>query len=577
MSDAGKKLKGRSSGPEARDRMLDCLELLVFSVAAIALLPRQLVDPDIGWHVAGGLWMLEHKAAPLTDPLGLSGNYWLCYSWLAELVMALVFHLGGFALLRLLQMLVVFGFILFGWFFLCSISSLSSDIRSAEESSVNCLGQRLSRLAGFAVFLLFTAPIWHLRPQLISVAFFALLLLRAERAALSWPFLTLLVVCWANTHVYWAIAPLVVLAYRLLPAVLRRDSKDALAGISLASLSAFCGIISPYGLRNVEGIYLYVFEHSEAYRDILEFQHLSPRTAGLLFWIVLVVVCGGVLSGIKDRQTRSEPLFLLFCLGGMAAFVRIKYLPLFGIVSAVFCMRGLSKNVNFWSRGTIRRNHQTGILTGYQGESDRLNKKKAFFDTMRRVLPAVCRKYFPIERKHISSPPDPSKSSTAAGLLAVALSALLLLLAVRFVDFPPPLDARKLEALTLARELAEAGELAGRSEISVLNTFNDGGWLALSFWLARKKGESESRLRTVIDGRTLVMGEARLAEYRQLMKQSGDWCAIINRWQIDAAMLPPESSLVKAIRASGGKTECGRKWSVLRETSHWVSFITSPM
>ena len=43
--------------------------------------------------------------------------------------------------------------------------------------------------------------------------------------------------------------------------------------------------------------------------------------------------------------------------------------------------RGLSKDASLWSRGTIRRSHLSGISTDYQGESDRLKKKKAFFDS----------------------------------------------------------------------------------------------------------------------------------------------------------------------------------------------------
>ena len=41
---------------------------------------------------------------------------------------------------------------------------------------------------------------------------------------------------------------------------------------------------------------------------------------------------------------------------------------------------GLLKNACFWSRGTIRRNEQSSKSTSYQGESDRLKKKEAFFN-----------------------------------------------------------------------------------------------------------------------------------------------------------------------------------------------------
>ena len=42
---------------------------------------------------------------------------------------------------------------------------------------------------------------------------------------------------------------------------------------------------------------------------------------------------------------------------------------------------GPVENACFGSRGTIRLSYQSGISTGYQGESDRLKKNKAFFDS----------------------------------------------------------------------------------------------------------------------------------------------------------------------------------------------------
>ena len=40
---------------------------------------------------------------------------------------------------------------------------------------------------------------------------------------------------------------------------------------------------------------------------------------------------------------------------------------------------GQLKNACLWTRGTIRRNEQSSKLMSYQGESDRLKKKREEF------------------------------------------------------------------------------------------------------------------------------------------------------------------------------------------------------
>ena len=56
-----------------------------------------LIDPDTYLHIAAGRWMIEHQALPFQDPFSNSvpGAAWVPHEWLAELVFAALYAVGG--------------------------------------------------------------------------------------------------------------------------------------------------------------------------------------------------------------------------------------------------------------------------------------------------------------------------------------------------------------------------------------------------------------------------------------------------------------------------------------------------
>lgn len=65
--------------------------------AIVLFTPQVLNDGDTWFHIAAGRWILQHHAAPWTDPfsLTLSGAPWRAQEWLSELAMAIAFKLDG--------------------------------------------------------------------------------------------------------------------------------------------------------------------------------------------------------------------------------------------------------------------------------------------------------------------------------------------------------------------------------------------------------------------------------------------------------------------------------------------------
>jgi hypothetical protein len=47
-------------------------------------------DGDVSWHIATGMWILDHHAIPHTDPFSFTwaGKPWVPIEWLAEVIYA---------------------------------------------------------------------------------------------------------------------------------------------------------------------------------------------------------------------------------------------------------------------------------------------------------------------------------------------------------------------------------------------------------------------------------------------------------------------------------------------------------
>jgi len=81
------------------------LVALVTSPAVLYISNFYMTDPDFGWHLRAGQWILSNHAVPFTDPFSSygAGKPWYDYSWLFDIFFALLhrtFGLLGFAYLE---------------------------------------------------------------------------------------------------------------------------------------------------------------------------------------------------------------------------------------------------------------------------------------------------------------------------------------------------------------------------------------------------------------------------------------------------------------------------------------------
>gem|GEM_PF-7079376 len=454
-------------------RILRVIQGLLFLGIALLFGLSPIKDPDLGWHLGGGLWMLEHGSVPRWDMFGPTGRSWINYSWLFQLPLAVVFKLAGFRGLQCL--LVAMILLLLGVLAHWAERESHRLFRELVEPQRVVLGTVVALATTVLV-----APIWSLRPQLMSLVFLAAVFLAPSGKA-RLPYCLVLTVLWSNFHVYWILAPLIY----FLEGARGPIRPAALAKLAFGAGALFlCGAVSPYGVENIWAVLTYGADHSVAYRLITEFAPLSLDD-GLLFWlglgfgVFLVLRFGWIQSTFG---TYRGILWLLFC--GLA-FWRIKFLPLFAVtliplfVEAAGCL--------------IRR-------IGWN-----------------------------VERE---------KTSGKSILTLAVLTSLLLLLQSNSSLWSPAISPEGESLLLNSRELVESKGNIGATKVIVFNEFNDGGWLILGFVLA---AGVDNRFKVAIDGRTLVAGEERILQYERIITQAPNWEKVFRSWNPDTVLVKDES------------------------------------
>jgi len=469
---------------------------------------QPLDDADLGGHIAAGLWILDTHHLPTLDPFGAQGNYWLCYSWLAELPMGIAYKLGAFAAVKLLQVLFMLAMT-------ASLIWLVRSLRRDQGAVAPYLGESLTMVAVVPLVL----PLCHLRPQVISFVFFALLVALADRDQLRAKYLVPMTVIWASVHVYWLLVPLVVFVHE---AVFPRapQLRQRVRGSLLALGYTLLAIVNPYTWRLYVGIWDYVFAHRAADAIISE---LTPFAVlqYQFFWLYAAIVLAAAVSFRSLRRRERLGHLALFAAFAIATLNRFRYLPLFAITAVPI---------------------------------------------LRTMLAAVAER-FPAPAPAAERPPD----SLLRWVCSPATTLASLVPALLLIDAQPLLPRPHWELFDVARRLQRDYPVRAEGNVNVLTNASDGLWLILAFWLTRPPGASETHFKVAMDGRTLVMGQQRVREYDDLRQMKPDWPDILRAWNIDVLVLPPRAVILESLMSSDQPRD--RPWSVFARTDLWTVLV----
>ncbi len=138
-----------------------CGVLVFLAVFGFAL--TEVVDPDFGWHLRTGEFIVTHIAIPHRDIFSFTaaGQPWITEEWLSDAVIYLLFRAGSY-----LPVIIFFALV-------PAVALTSVYWRSDAHSFVAAMATL------FAAWVI--AAYWGARPQMISFLFASIFLFILER------------------------------------------------------------------------------------------------------------------------------------------------------------------------------------------------------------------------------------------------------------------------------------------------------------------------------------------------------------------------------------------------------------
>jgi hypothetical protein len=470
---------------------LSTRRLLVFVLlaAVFTLTAGQITDPDFWWHLRTGQLIFETRAIPHADIFSFTaqGKEWVTHEWLAEVLIYAIYRLSGWG-----GLVVSFSLVM--------TAALWVAYRCAAEFAPH------PYVAGAAVLLgaLSTAPMWGVRPQMISFLFTSVYVAvlgdyaRRKSHAKSLWWLVPLMLVWVNMHGGYALGlALIGLtgAGLVLDELMReRGERCVFARVRpLLSVFAACVLVvplNPNGLR----MFSYPFETltSHAMHAYIEewftpnFHLLISQPLALLMFATFVVLA------LSPKRARPGELLLL-CVAAYAALRAWRNIPLFALVAvpvlAEHTWHLLTSRA--WGRWlTMPEKRETGT--------------KAASQLALNVLLLIC---VPI------------------GLCVANVA--------KVIDKQAVIEGEKYPAAAVEflRAHPESGAI-----------YNEYGWGGYLIWKLYPQ-------RTVyIDGRADVYGDAFMEETLAAMSGERDWRAPLEHYGVRTVFIKPDAPLASLLR-----------------------------
>ena len=315
--------------------------VLAIALPVLASLLASLSSVDLAYHLRAGDEILATGSIPRVDAWTFTGEGlpWLDQQWGSQVILATVFRLAGWtglALFRAALVGVTFGCLLL----------------IARRRGWSWRNAALLTLGAFVV----AATALALRPQLLGMAFFAVVLLlvsdRHRHPAWLWA-IPILVAVWANVHGSFFLAPLV-LGLAWLEDVADRAT-TARTAVLVAIVSAITACLTPFGA----GVWSYAVglsTNAEVTRRVTEWQPTTIRDGtGILFFLSVAAV-----TVLIARMGRTVPWPSLAWLGvfvviGLYAQRGLAWWPLAAVVPVAGFFAGATRDAEPATPPTMAR------------------------------------------------------------------------------------------------------------------------------------------------------------------------------------------------------------------------------
>jgi hypothetical protein len=452
---------------------------IFFSIVVIGLFLctlRPIVDPDFWWHLRTGQLIVQTRSIPHADPFSFTkaGGAWITHEWLSEVLIYGLFRLGGYGLL-----IFIFSIIITGAFLL-------AYLRCPQEALPSVAGLILL-LGAFA-----SAPLWGVRPQMISLCITSLFLFLLDRYRrngkvkflIPLPLITLI---WVNLHAGYFLGLALIGIFivgclmEMLLAVFHKVENTA--GIPTPkSIMTLCGCLGACilaALANPNGIHIIIYPFqtltSPSMQQFIQ-EWFSPDFHQVILqpfaWFILALIGMGMIN----KKSITPTYILLTLVFGYAALRSVRNIPLFAIIAIPV----LAEQV-----GSLLR--------------------------------------IPSEQR------APTRLVRLTG--PILLACLVLVTSLRFVQVVQ--EQPKAEAKSFPKAAVD-WMIENKPKGKIFNTYNWGGYL---IWRIYPK------YRVYIDGRADVYGDEFLFDYASIYRAEPGWDEKLNKQAIQTILVESDSPL----------------------------------
>lgn len=447
--------------------------LAILFLGLFAMAARNVIDPDLWWHLKTGEYIAQHHSVPHTDPFSYTraGEPWVAHEWLAELLLYQIQRTTGFA-----GLILIFAAVLCAAFY--------------------CLYLRCGAapyIAGVATLAAAwaTAPIWGVRPQVLSLLLTSLWLLILERAGrnpkLLWWTLPLTLL-WVNLHAGFAL------------------------GLTLSALFLSAALLEPR------------LGHSA---------HRVPwRTSALVLFIDLLLVPlnpnGLRLFSYPIETLRSTTMQNYILEWASPNFHRAEYWPFLLIVLATFATFA-------WSPIPVHPRDLILLLVSLYAGLISI-RMIPFFALI--AVPLISRRLGDWPPRAHCSPRRPTAIRTPLNAaIVVAMAVFASLHVAHVIQHQPQAETRQFPAdAVIFLQLHPASG-------PIFNHYDWGGYLIWKLYPTTP---------VFIDGRADLYGAKLFHDFADAYELKGLWQQILERWGIRTVIVPPDSALAAGLESAPG-------------------------
>ncbi len=311
--------------------------VLLILCALTVVLFRTAADPDLWGHLRFGLDIIHSGQINQVDPYSYltQGQRWINHEWLSEVLFALAWSAGGSFGLILLKVMVGFTTVGILYYFL------------RREAKVNPIQAYLLLLLGSLPIIPF---LFHLRPQMFTYLFFAVILLaiyKTECGEYRWLYAApFLIALWGNIH-GGVLAGLGVLClWSLLRLLAQRQEQRRVILLTVISIGGI--LVNPYG----SDLLIFLLRTATIPRpEIEDWQPLALVSP--LGFMYLSVLVSSMIGVALSTQKRKPIHIILFGTIAFLPWVAMRHLPLFSIAAIILVSEHI---VSAWNK--IRHTQQ---------------------------------------------------------------------------------------------------------------------------------------------------------------------------------------------------------------------------